>query len=127
MAVALGLGQLLLVAEGGAGAGEVGHAIAIGLANAEDELVVAGIAGAGTAWLVTVYQFPGRGALTWLLPLPLAIPTYIAAYVYADLLEAGGPLQAALRANLGWSAGGPRAGGYAARGLSVSVVDEFFV
>lgn len=68
--------------------------------------VVAGIAGAGTAWLVTVYQFPGRGALAWLLPLPLAIPTYIAAYVYTDLLEAGGALQAALRVNFGWPAAG---------------------
>jgi iron(III) transport system permease protein len=66
--------------------------------------VLAGVAGAGTAWLVTVYQFPLRGALIWLLPLPLAIPTYIAAYVYADLLEAAGPVQAALRAQFGFAA-----------------------
>ena len=65
--------------------------------------VLAGVAGAGTAWLVTVYQFPLRGALIWLLPLPLAIPTYIAAYVYADLLEAAGPVQAALRAQFGFA------------------------
>lgn len=43
--------------------------------------------GAGTAWLVTRCDFIGRGVLLWLLPLPLAIPTYIAAYVYADLFE----------------------------------------
>ena len=47
------------------------------------------IAGVGTAWTVTAYDFPGRGALIWLLPLPLAFPTYIVAYVYADLLGSG--------------------------------------
>jgi len=48
---------------------------------------VALLAGAGTAWLVSSHDFPGRGLLLWLLPLPLAIPTYIAAYVYVDLFE----------------------------------------
>lgn len=56
-------------------------------------LLLAGVAvvtlviGAGTAWLVTAHDFPGRSLLVWLLPMPLAIPTYIAAYVYADLFE----------------------------------------
>jgi iron(III) transport system permease protein len=63
---------------------------------------VAAVLGVGTAWLVTTFEFPGRGALLWLLPLPLAIPTYIVAYVYVDLLDAWGPLQAALRAVVGW-------------------------
>ena len=36
-------------------------------------------------------EFPGRDALLWLLPLPLAIPTYIVAYVYVDMLDALGP------------------------------------
>jgi iron(III) transport system permease protein len=49
--------------------------------------VVTLIAGAGPAWLVSRYDFPGRAATLWLLPLPLAIPTYIAAYVYVDLFE----------------------------------------
>jgi iron(III) transport system permease protein len=44
-------------------------------------------AGAGSAWLISLYDFPGRGLLLRLLPLPLAIPTYIAAYVYVDLFE----------------------------------------
>jgi len=43
--------------------------------------------GAGTAWLISLHEFPGRALLLWLMPLPLAIPTYIAAYVYADLFE----------------------------------------
>ena len=64
--------------------------------------LLAAIAGTGTAWLVTAYQFPGRDTLAWLLPLPLAIPTYIVAYVYVDLLDAIGPVQGALRALVGW-------------------------
>ncbi len=45
------------------------------------------VIGAGTAWLVSRYDFHGRRTLVWLMPLPLAIPTYLAAYVYADLFE----------------------------------------
>lgn len=71
-------------------------------------LLLAGVAlltitaGAGTAWLITAYDFPGRNTLAWLLPLPLAFPTYIVAYVYADLLGGLGPVQTALRAVFGW-------------------------
>jgi iron(III) transport system permease protein len=64
--------------------------------------LVAAVAGVGTAWLVTAYQFPGRSAFVWLLPLPLAFPTYIVAYVYVDILDAIGPVQSALRALFGW-------------------------
>jgi iron(III) transport system permease protein len=60
------------------------------------------VAGAGTAWIVTTFDFPGRRALLWLLPLPLAIPTYIAAYIYSDLLDAAGPVQSLLRLPFGW-------------------------
>jgi iron(III) transport system permease protein len=71
-------------------------------------LLLAGVAaitivvGTGTAWTVTTFAFPGRDALTWLLPLPLAIPTYIVAYVYVDILDALGPVQSTLRAIFGW-------------------------
>src|SRR5262249_26647141 len=77
-------------------------------ALAQTALLLAGVAvvtiiiGAGTAWLVTTFAFPGRDALSWLLPLPLAIPTYIVAYVYVDILDALGPVQSALRAIFGW-------------------------
>jgi iron(III) transport system permease protein len=64
--------------------------------------VVTIVVGAGTAWTVTTFAFPGRDALTWLLPLPLAIPTYIVAYVYVDILDALGPVQSAARAVFGW-------------------------
>ena len=43
--------------------------------------------GAGTAWLISLHDFRGRRLLLWLMPLPLAIPTYLAAYVYVDLFE----------------------------------------
>src|SRR6266540_87932 len=74
----------------------------------ETALLLAGVAavtiiiGASTAWLVTTFAFPGRDALSWLLPLPLAIPTYIVAYVYVDILDAIGPVQSALRTVFGW-------------------------
>ena len=64
--------------------------------------IIASIAGVGTAWLITAYDFPGRNAFVWLLPLPLAFPTYIVAYVYVDLLDGVGPVQTALRAMFGW-------------------------
>jgi iron(III) transport system permease protein len=63
---------------------------------------ITAVVGIGTAWLVTTFDFPGRGALAWLLPLPLAFPTYIVAYVYVDVLDAIGPVQSALRAIVGW-------------------------
>ncbi|HML41811.1 MAG TPA: iron ABC transporter permease [Hyphomicrobium zavarzinii] len=61
------------------------------------------VIGTGTAWLVTMYRFPGRALLDRLLVLPLAIPTYIVAYCYAELLDYAGPVQSALRATFGWT------------------------
>ena len=63
--------------------------------------VLAAVAGVGTAWLVTGFSFPGRGWLEWALLLPLAVPTYIVAYSYMDVLHPIGPVQTALRAILG--------------------------
>lgn len=71
-------------------------------------LLLAGVAllvaviGAGSAWLVTAYQFPGRGLLSWALFLPLAMPTYIVAFAWLDLLHPIGPLQSAIRYVLGY-------------------------
>ncbi|HYD16362.1 MAG TPA: iron ABC transporter permease [Hyphomicrobium sp.] len=64
------------------------------------------IAGTSTAWLVTMYRFPGRAMLDRLLVLPLAIPTYIAAYCYGELLDYAGPVQSGLRSLFGWSTAG---------------------
>lgn len=58
--------------------------------------------GTGAAWLVTAYDFPSRRILTWALLLPLAVPTYIIAFAYLDLLHPIGPIQTAIRALLGY-------------------------
>ncbi|KWA83113.1 iron ABC transporter permease [Burkholderia ubonensis] len=60
------------------------------------------LVGTGCAWLVTAYDFPGRRALTWALLLPLAVPTYIVAFAYLDLLHPIGPVQGAVRWLLGF-------------------------
>src|SRR5581483_736636 len=60
------------------------------------------IVGAATAWIVTMHRFPGRSVLDRLLVIPLAVPTYIVAYCYVDMLDFTGPLQRALRWVFGW-------------------------
>jgi len=42
--------------------------------------------GVPAAWLVSVRDFPGRRAFEWLLMLPLAMPGFVAAAAYVDLL-----------------------------------------
>ncbi len=62
-------------------------------------LLMAGVAvGAGsigitTAWLTSMYHFPGRRLFIWALLLPLAFPAYILAYTYTGMLEPAGPVQ----------------------------------
>ncbi len=53
--------------------------------------------GVSTAWIVSVYEFPGRKVFTWALLLPLAMPAYIIAYTYTGLLDFAGPVQTLLR------------------------------
>ncbi|MCR9179878.1 MAG: iron ABC transporter permease [Erythrobacteraceae bacterium] len=64
----------------------------------------AALVGTGCAWLVAASDFPGRRVLGWALVLPLAVPAYIAAYIYADMLDFAGPVQTALRGFTGWGA-----------------------
>lgn len=52
--------------------------------------------GVPTAWLVTFYEFPGRRQLSWGLMLPLAIPTYLAAYTWAGIFDLTGPVYSLL-------------------------------
>ncbi|MGD9867166.1 MAG: ABC transporter permease [Hyphomicrobiales bacterium] len=61
------------------------------------------VIGTSTAWLVTMYRFPGRQVMEWLLLLPLAMPTYIIAFCYMELFDYSGLAQTALRAAFGWS------------------------
>ena len=58
--------------------------------------------GVSTAWLVTLHEFPGRRLFEWALVLPLAVPAYVMAYTYTDLLQFVGPLQTGLRETFSW-------------------------
>nr|WP_206378261.1 iron ABC transporter permease [Sneathiella limimaris] len=59
--------------------------------------------GVPTAWLVTMYQFPGSRIFSWALFLPLAMPAYIIAYTYTGMFDFAGPVQTFLRELFGWS------------------------
>lgn len=65
--------------------------------------VLVAFTGTLLAWTVTAYDFRGRRLLEWGLLLPLAVPTYIVAYAYLDLLHPIGPVQDFLRQMLGYS------------------------
>ncbi|NIY73868.1 iron ABC transporter permease [Marivivens donghaensis] len=65
--------------------------------------VMCAMIGAGAAWLVVMYEFPGRKWLQWALLMPLAVPAYVGAYALVDLLEYAGPVQTALREVFGWT------------------------
>ncbi|MFT5904852.1 MAG: iron(III) transport system permease protein [Cryomorphaceae bacterium] len=45
------------------------------------------IIGVGCAWLVSAFRFRGRALLSVLLCLPIALPTYVMAVMYNELLE----------------------------------------
>ncbi len=74
-------------------------------------LLMAGVAagvifgGVLTAWITTMCRFPGRRVFEWALLLPMAMPAYVMAYAYTDLLQFSGPLQSALREWMSWRAG----------------------
>ena len=59
--------------------------------------VITGCAGLVAAWLVTHYEFPLRRLFDWALVLPLAVPTYLAAYSYVEFLGFPGPIQTIVR------------------------------
>ena len=61
------------------------------------------VIGTTSAWLVTMYRFPGRRIFSWALLLPLAVPSYILAFVITDQLEYAGAVQVALRDVFGWT------------------------
>lgn len=61
------------------------------------------LAGAGTAWLITLYRFPGRRIFKWLLVVPLAMPTYLAAFCYVEVWDYSGWVQTAIRTTFGFT------------------------
>ncbi|MFG6080238.1 ABC transporter permease [Paracoccus litorisediminis] len=87
------------------------HLIRNVLANAlmQTAILLAGVGsivaviGTVTAWLIAGFDFPGRRLLGWALLLPLAVPTYIIAYAYLDILHPVGPVQSLIREMLGYA------------------------
>ena len=53
--------------------------------------------GAGLAWLVSAYRFPGSSIFAWALVLPLALPAYVMGFVLLGVFEFSGPLQTLAR------------------------------
>ncbi|MEX0994618.1 MAG: iron ABC transporter permease [Balneolaceae bacterium] len=61
--------------------------------------------GVGTAWLVTMCQFPGKNLFNWALILPMSVPAYLMAYTYTNFLSFTGPIQTMMREWMSWGAG----------------------
>ncbi|HVL35186.1 MAG TPA: iron ABC transporter permease [Burkholderiales bacterium] len=113
IAALLALPVLFVVSSVFRGGGETwAHLLATGLPRyvANTALMLVAVAwgvvsmGVLSAWLVTVYRFPGRDTLQWALMLPFAMPAYVMAYVYTDWLQFTGPVQSTLRSLTGWEA-----------------------
>jgi iron(III) transport system permease protein len=64
--------------------------------------LISGGIGVVSAWLIADFDFPGKRLLSWMLVLPIAIPTYIAAYAFVEFFHFAGPVQSALRALTGF-------------------------
>lgn len=61
--------------------------------------------GVPTAWLTSVFAFPGHKLFSWALLLPLAFPAYIIAYTYTGMLDVSGPVQSFIRVTTGLNYG----------------------
>lgn len=61
------------------------------------------VTGILAAWLTIAFEFPFRRVLTVALVLPLAMPTYLAAYAAGEFFDFTGPLQTAVRALFGFT------------------------
>ncbi len=57
--------------------------------------------GVSLAWLTAMCDFPGRRWLDWALMLPLAVPSYVLAFVALGLLSYSGPVQTLWRDTFG--------------------------
>ncbi len=62
-----------------------------------------GTIGVTAAWLVNSFDFPLRRIMAWALVLPLAIPTYLAAYAFTEFFNYTGPVQAQIRTIFGFT------------------------
>lgn len=77
------------------------------IANTLELLIGVGVLslifGVTSAWLVTRYKFPFQEQFEWLMLLPFAMPPYVIAYVYTDLLEYAGWVQTTIRDIFGFT------------------------
>lgn len=62
------------------------------------------VLGAGLAWLVSAYRFPGSRVFGWMLILPLAMPSYILGFLTLSTFGRTGPIQDAWRDSFGTEA-----------------------
>ena len=65
-------------------------------------IIITLLIGVPLAYLLANYSFPGAKFFNWGLLLPLAMPSYILAYIYTDWLEYAGPVQRTLREVFEW-------------------------
>jgi len=65
-------------------------------------LIFASFFAIAPAWWCAHYEFNGRRYLQWMMVFPLAIPAYISAYIYTDMLDYAGPIQSTLRHWFDW-------------------------
>ncbi|MGC6423973.1 MAG: ABC transporter permease [Lentimonas sp.] len=57
-----------------------------------------------TAWFISTYEFTGRGVWQWALVLPLAVPTFAAAFTHYDILSWSIPIILGVREAWGFEA-----------------------
>lgn len=55
------------------------------------------VLGISLAFLTAICDFPGRRLFSWMLLLPLAMPTYVLAFVFLGIFDFSGPVQTLLR------------------------------
>ncbi|WNC74264.1 iron ABC transporter permease [Thalassotalea psychrophila] len=65
-------------------------------------VVISLLIGVPLAYLLANFSFPGAKFFNWGLLLPLAMPSYLMAYIYTDWLEYAGPVQRMLRTAFSW-------------------------
>lgn len=63
------------------------------------------IIGVATAWLVTMYRFPGRRFFEWALILPISIPAYINGFTWSGILDYTSPVYVFVRNHTGIDTG----------------------
>lgn len=80
------------------------------------------ILGTGSAWLVTMYRFPGWAIFEWLLILPLAMPAYVIGFVYLGIFDYTGPVQSLLRDMFGSKVWFPEIASYGGVTLVMTLV-----